>query len=222
LAKDIVHLKQATKRLVLPVGSQPRHLRFGLARGLRMQIDFARQTRTYLGLYEIELNRYLRRILRPGVTAFDVGGQHGYDALVIAGRTGARVASFECDPECVQGMSESFRLNAHIAGLIEPVEAMVGDGRDDLGLDEWAYNGGFVPDFIKIDIDGGELDALRSAERILRERHPPIIVETHSLDLERACGLLLHEHSYRPVVVNQRRVWPDRRLVEHNRWLVSV
>ena len=217
----MVQIKQAAKQLVLPSGCKPRRLRFGLARGLRMQIDFAHQMRAYLGLYEIELSRYLRRMLRPGVTAFDVGGQHGYDALVIAGLTGGRVASFECDPKCVQGMSESFRLNPHIAGLIEPIEAMVGDGRDELGLDEWAYNGGFVPDFIKIDIEGSELAALRSAERILRERHPAIIIETHSLDLEHSCGLLLIEHGYRPVVVHQRRVWPDRRLMEHNRWLVS-
>jgi len=213
-------VKQTIKRLLLPEAGA-RRLPIGIGRGLRMRIDFQHQTRMYLGLYEIELNRYLRRMLAPGITAFDVGGQHGYDALVIAKHTGAPVACFECDPVCVRGMSESFTLNPHIASLIEPVEALVGEDRDELGLDEWAYNVGFVPDFIKIDIDGGELAALRSAKRILRGRHPALIVETHSRDLERACGLLLREHGYRPLVVNQRRIWPDLRPVEHNRWLVA-
>ena len=75
-----LRLKRLAKRAILPAPG-PRRLPIGIGRGLTMHIDFAHQTRTYLGLYEIELNRYLRRILKPGFTAFDVGAQHGYDAL---------------------------------------------------------------------------------------------------------------------------------------------
>jgi FkbM family methyltransferase len=213
-------MKQAIKRAVLPAPG-PRRLPTGIGHGLRMRVDFQRQTRTYLGLYEIELNRHLRRILRPGVTAFDIGVQHGYDSLVIAKHTGARVAAFECDPTCITGMRENFALNPSVADLIEPVPAMVGTGEGYLGLDDWAYNGGFVPDFIKLDIDGGEVDALRSAERILSERHPPLIVEVHSLQLERECGEILIGHGYCPTIVSQRAVLPDWRPSQHNRWLVA-
>jgi hypothetical protein len=52
--------KQLAKRLVLPAPG-PRRRPAGLGRGVRMEIDFATQTRTYLGLYEIERNRFLRR-----------------------------------------------------------------------------------------------------------------------------------------------------------------
>jgi hypothetical protein len=185
-----------------------------------MNIDLACQTRTYLGLYEVELNRHLRRILRPGIRSFDVGAQYGYDALVIAQRTGALVASFECDPWYVKSMCETFALNPGLAPLIEAVEAMVGPGG--LGLDEWAYGKGFVPDFIKMDIEGGEYDALVTATRILGERHPSLVVEVHSLEQERKCGELLVRHGYRPIIVNQRGLWPDRRPTEHNRWLVAA
>lgn len=211
----------AVKVAFLPKGPAPRTVIAGVARGVRMRIDFSSQTRLYLGLYEIELDRHLRRLLRPGVTAYDVGAQHGYDALAIAKRTGARVAAFERDDECLQGMRESFGLNPWLAGLIEPVEATVGSGPTDLHLDDWAYNGGFVPDFIKLDIEGAEIAALHSAERILRERHPSLIVEVHSVDLERQAGGLLVRHGYRPLVVSQRRLLPDHRPTEHNRWLVA-
>jgi hypothetical protein len=187
-----------------------------------MWIDFQYQTRTYLGLYEIELNRHLRRILRPGVTAFDVGVQHGYDSLVIAKHTCTSVAAFECDPACVAGMTENFALNPNLANLIRPVQAMVGDEAGLLGLDDWAYGGGFVPDFIKLDIDGGEVAALRSAQQILSERHPPLIVEVHSPELERDCGKLLVGHGYRPIIVSQRKIAPDYRPTAHNRWLVAL
>jgi len=214
-------MKQTIKRIVLP-SPGPRRLPVGIGCGLHIQIDFQHQTHMYLGLYEIELNRYLRRILTPGAVAFDVGGQYGYDALVIAKHTAARVACFECDPACLRVMSESFRLNPSIASLIKPVEAVVGDSRDELGLDEWAYNGGFVPDFIKLDIEGGELAALRSAQRILSERHPSLIVEVHSRELERGCGNILVGHGYRPIVLSPRKIARDRRPTEHNRWLVAA
>jgi hypothetical protein len=215
-------MKQTVKRALLPAPG-PRRLPLGIASGVRMQIDFQHQSRTYLGLYEIELNRPLRRILRPGVTAFDVGAQHGYDALVIAKHTQARVVSFECEEECVRGMDATFALNPELAPLVTTVEAMVGDGDGALGLDEYAYgDDGFVPDFVKLDIEGGELAALRSARRLLTERRPALVVEVHSAALERDCGRLLVEHGYAPTVVHQRRVLPDHRPTDEvNRWLVA-
>jgi len=218
-----VTLKSAIKGAILPRGCAPRTVPFGIARGLRMQIDFAHQTRIYLGLYEIELDRFLRRMLCPGLAAFDVGAQHGYDSLAIAKRTQAPVAAFECDGVCLAHMRESFALNPEVSALIHPVHAFVGPGDDQVELDAWAYGeDGFVPDFIKLDIEGGEVDALRSATRILTERHPALIVEVHSLALEREAGEILIGHGYRPVVVSQRRILRDLRPTAHNRWLVAA
>jgi Methyltransferase FkbM domain len=213
-------LKQRTKEVLLPEPG-PYAVPFGIARGVRMNVDFAFQTRTFFGLYEIELNKFLRDVLRPGVKAFDVGGQYGYDALVIAKRTQAPVATFECDAHCMELMKGNFALNPELAPVIRPVEATVGDAVDQLGLDDWIATDGFIPDFIKVDIDGGELGALRSAEHLLATRRPSVLVETHSPALERACGELLVSHGYRPVIVNQRGIWPDLRPLAHNRWLIA-
>ncbi len=190
----------------------------GIGRGVRMEIDFQHDTRLFLGHYEVELNRHLRRILKPGMDSFDVGAQHGYDSLVIAKHTHGRVAAFECSPKCLERMKATFSENPTLAPGVEAVGAMVGP---ELGLDEFAYNGGFIPQFIKIDIDGGEVEALKSATRLLDEHHPALIVETHSPELERDCGNLLVEHGYRPTIVDQRLIWPDRRPVPFNRWLVA-
>jgi hypothetical protein len=214
-------LTATLKRAVLPAGTAPRTVKAGIARGVRMNLDFAEHTRMYLGLYELEIDRHLRRILAPGVSCFDVGAQHGYDALAMAKRTGARIAAFECQPSALAGMQASFALNPALAGLIEPVHAMVGNAPGCLGLDEWAYGPGFVPDFIKVDIEGAEVDALRSAERILSERRPPVIIEVHSRELETEAGSLLVAKGYRPIVVSQRTLFPDLRPDPHNRWLVT-
>ena len=77
---------------------------------------------------------------------------------MIAGRTGSRVAAFECEPTCARSMERNFQLNPRLEGLLDAVEATVGDAADETGIDDYASSErGFVPDFIKIDVDGGEL-----------------------------------------------------------------
>ena len=215
-------IKREVKRVLLP-GPGVRTVPFGLARGVKMHIDFAFLTQTYLGVYELELNRFLKQILTPGVTTFDVGVQWGYDSLMAGNRTGASVAAFECDPRCVEVIRKNFDANPRLRHLLRVVPGVVGNGPGDIGLDRWAFgDGGFVPDFIKIDIDGGEVEALQSARTILAEHKPHVLVETHSYELERVCGTLLVEHGYSPIVVNQRKVWPEVRPIPHNRWLVAL
>jgi len=213
-------LKQFTKSVLLPP-SGPRPLRAGVARGIVMEMDFRRNTRLYLGMYEIELTRYLRRLLTAGSQMFDVGAQIGYHSLLFARLGGGRVAAFECDPESVAVLEHNLTLNPELAERIEVVRGVVGVGPGEVGLDEFAYSrAGFVPDFIKVDVDGGELQVLLSANRLLGEHHPALIVETHSPALEADCGAMLVDVGYRPVIVNQRRWFADQRCADMNRWLV--
>ena len=52
------------------------------------------------------------------------------------------------------------------------------------------------PDVIKIDVEGAELDVLRGATRLLRERRPLIFLEAHSSSLEDACSQVLARLGY--------------------------
>lgn len=215
----------AVKGRLLPRGQQLRRLPVGIGRGLIVPIDFDRHTRLYAGLYEIELNGYLRRFCRPGTAAMDVGAQLGYDALVIAKLTGAPVWSFEADEALAAAMTTTFAANGPLRDLVRARHAYVGRRSDAengvVALDDFVRDESFVPGIVKLDIDGGEVEALLGAERLLRETRPHMIIETHSLELERECGALLREAGYTPVVVNQRALLPDHRPTEHNRWLVA-
>jgi hypothetical protein len=208
---------QALKRRLLPPPG-PRRLPLGIGRGISLTIDFQHDTRLYLGLYEIELNRYLRRLCKPGVTSFDVGGCKGYDALVLARLTGSWVVSFEADPAACSRMRDNFSLNQE-GSRVRTVQAMVGAPGAEVTLDDSAAKFG-VPGFVKIDVDGGEVEVLRGAESLLVEHRPSLIVETHSHELERQCAWFLADHGYKPMLVKQRRVWKERRPTD-NRWLVA-
>lgn len=189
-----------------------------------MELDFTTDTRVFLGLYEIELNRHLRRFCLPGTRCYDVGARHGYDALVMA-KLGGVVTSFEGDGDALSVLRTNLALNPDLSPRIAAVQAMVGD-RDGDGftrLDEWAgAPDHFPPELIKIDVDGGELAVLRGALKVLRRHTPHLIVETHSHELERSCGVLLADIGYRPRIVHQRAVLKELRPIEHNRWLVAA
>ncbi|HUS62831.1 MAG TPA: hypothetical protein VMY34_11580 [Acidimicrobiales bacterium] len=112
-------------KVVLPRGAKMRRLPIGIGRGLRMEIDFAYQTRLYLGLYETELNGHLRHLATPGASSFDVGAQFGYDALVLAKLTGGRVRTFECDQHVMPSLRRNLEANPKHAARIEVVPLAV-------------------------------------------------------------------------------------------------
>jgi len=212
------------KNRLLPQGTRLRTISLGIARGVVVPLDFSHNTRLYFGLYEVELNRFLRAFCSPGLRSFDVGALIGYDALVLARLTAAPVISFEADAVFAERLGTTFAANGELGALISVRHATIGrsserDGA--LALDDVAFSEGLVPGLIKIDIDGGEVDALAGAQRILREARPHLIVETHSAELERACALLMRHAGYRPKIVHQRQLWPEFGRSAHNRWLVA-
>jgi hypothetical protein len=216
----------AAKGAILPRGKRSRRLPFGIAAGIRIEIDFSVQTKMFLGMYEVELNKYLRRLVRPGCASFDVGAQFGYDALVLAKLSGARVASIECDAGVIPELRRNIDSNPTLRDQIELIDGFVAATTDHekgtIALDDLAYGGAlFVPDFIKMDIEGGELDALMGSRRILEERHPDLLVETHSAQLESECLDLIRSFGYQGTIVDTRRFLPDYRPTEHNRWFVA-
>jgi hypothetical protein len=136
-------MKRLAKRLLLPTGRAPRRVPFGLARGITLEVDFAHETRMYLGLYELEIARHIRRLCRRGMVCFDIGGQYGWHALTFA-KLGAKVVTFEPDAEVLQ------RLRRNLELKVDVVERFVGTAA--LRLDELGR-----ADAIKVDVDGGEL-----------------------------------------------------------------
>lgn len=178
----------------------------------------------YLGLYEIELNRHLRRLCYPGARSFDIGGQMGYDALVIAKLTQDQVVTVECMPEWAAIIRDNAQANRDLERSITVVTAFVNERTEPdaayVSIDKLASDF-FTPDFMKIDIEGGEVSALRGAQDVLAARRPGLLIEVHGADLEEDCMTLLRSSGYHPHIVDQRRLLRDHRPLAHNRWIVA-
>jgi len=196
----------------------------GLTRGLRLEMDLRLHSLVLFGLYEVELAHHVRALHRTGSTAFDVGAHDGYYALVFAKLGRNRVLAIEPDADARGDLERVLAANSELASLIDVVSEFVGAtaAHGTTTLDELAHRtGGFVPDLVKIDAEGAEADVLRGASRLLRERRPHVIIETHSRGLEDACMELLVDVGYEPQIVDQRRWLRESRPLLHNRWIVA-
>ncbi len=143
------------------------------------------------------------RFLRPGARVFDVGAHQGVVALMLADAVGGqgRVVAVEAAPHnarlarrnCeLNGVSNVEVVGAAIAStsgsafvpteLNAHVEHTAGPGLSHVPavtIDELADRHG-TPDVVLLDVEGGELAALRGATRTLREPRCAWVVEVHA------------------------------------------
>jgi hypothetical protein len=199
---------------------------YGLARGLRLEIDPRAALHTYLGTSEVELAPHVRRLARRGVRCFDVGAHSGYYALALARLTGAQVLCFEFNPDVVARLRRNLALNPTLAAQVSVLETyvaheVVAAPRADT-LDHLIATGlAFFPDLIKVDVEGAEASVLSGAQNLLSHHQPHLIIETHSVALEATCIELLTTAGYTPHIVDQRRWLREHRGESHNRWIVA-
>jgi FkbM family methyltransferase len=201
-------------------------IRRGPAKGLRYRIFPQYGLAPLYGGWEPDAQALMVKHLRPGAVAYDVGANYGIHALLMArlvGETG-RVYAFEPVPAIQASLRENVAFNGF--NNVTPVSfaaddhrgqqefltgihggaghlAAVGDRAGErlvvetISLDEFAYGGGNrPPNFMKIDIEGAEVGALRGATRILREARPVLLMNLHGPDRQTGCGRILADAGY--------------------------
>lgn len=218
--RAIRHLKNA----LVPRGRRPYKIPLGLLRGLTLHLDLTSQMLVYVGLWETETYRFLRRASRDYNCLIDVGSGKG-ELVVWFLALDPTYMAFAIEPQACENatLRANLSANAGVGGRVEVRESFSGSQAstsvvriDDLPL---------PPDgriLIKIDVDGGEVDVLKGATRTLRSRSCGVLVETHTADLERDCCALLQSENYAVCIIKNawwRSFIPEYRTTEHNRWL---
>lgn len=222
-------LKEQLKLMLLgPPGLRPRRISWGLLRGATFKIDTTSGSLRLLGLAEAEIAGWTRRLTARAGIAVDVGANDGWYTTYFALQPSIqRVYSFEPDGCLGELSGQNLSLNGPDAERKAVISSKFAGAIDDAKtcrLDT-ALADESQPIVIKIDVEGGELDVLRGAQRTLRRLPCGLVIETHSANLERDCEALLQGLGYHTRTVKNgwyRAIVPERRAIQHNRWLVAT
>lgn len=148
------------------------------------------------GVYEPEDTEFVRRIIKPGDVVYDIGANIGYYTLFFSRLAGPQghVYAFEPAPDLHAILQENVRLNGYtnvtieqkaVTGSTGPLTLFMEEGRPEdnrifpdhkversevsiqgVALDDMNLP---APAFIKMDIQGAEILALRGMRRILEQ-----------------------------------------------------
>jgi len=166
----------------------------------------------WLGSYEYEKRKLFEKVVEKGSIVFDIGAHVGYYSLLASALVGpkGKVFAFEPLPRNVSYLKRHIALNR--ITNIEVLEIAVSDNNGTMKFKEGDANSmGHlsetgpilvktnsldaliskqripVPDYIKIDVEGAELEVLNGANSLLTNYHPTIFLSTHGRDIHQAC-----------------------------------
>ena len=178
--------------------------------GIKVNVDtrFKVERIMWSGIYERPLMRYLDTLDMRGWTCMDIGANVGAVALVLARKVGGagRVFAFEPGGPNLQRLRNNFGLNPGLASVTEIVPSCVGSSCTELWWSEEEGNPGnaslgvsgshSVPvttvddfvrersiarvDFMKVDVEGMELEVFQGARESLMRFRPILYYETLS------------------------------------------
>ena len=214
------------KQLVLGnKGPRPYRVYFGLFRNLVLNLDLQHQTQVYLGLYERETYKSINNITDTCKWMIDIGSGTGELCLYFLKNSQAeKIIGVEPLTSEIDILKSNLLLNQEQSSKrIIVLAKCVGTANhpnyfslDDLELEKDKRG------FIKIDVEGYEMDVLQSGERLLSSATVDLLVETHSKILEEQCLEWLVSKGYHcKVIMNAwwRVIVPEQRPILHNRWI---
>lgn len=206
--------------LVVPSGGdEVSEVTGGPLKGARMRLDPRKQKEMLIGTYESGVQQALGRYAGRGDIVFDVGAHVGFFSLIASKIVGdqGRVVACEPDPYMSERLSTNLSLNKGTNVIWQKVAvgekatrktfapgggAGTGHLSKDgsmtvpvVSLDELAEKWG-PPKVVKVDVEGGELDVLAGAGKVLENHHPVMIIEAHGEQNEASAAAMLEQFNY--------------------------
>ncbi|MEE9166828.1 MAG: FkbM family methyltransferase, partial [Candidatus Neomarinimicrobiota bacterium] len=179
-----------------------------------------------MGIQEIEIAKYVKRLVEKDFTCFDIGSAYGYYTLALARLTRmGKVIAFEPQDELFELLELTIKRNSNLPITFELHNTRIGAESSGMttSLDDFVVRDeDRVPDFIKIDVDGAESEILQGSRVVIQRFRPRFVIEVHSYELEEDCVQLLNEYGYVCRIVNQQMIWPELRPIELNRWVIAT
>jgi FkbM family methyltransferase len=208
----------------------------GPSKGLWIELNPRTGQNYVRGDAEAMVQEVLAERLRAGMVFYDLGTNVGFFSMLAARvvGSGGRVFSFEPDPEIAERLRRNVARNglANVTVVEKGVWSssckkeffdpdplspdrctasfLPRDSRPSrllecVAIDDFVETAP-VPDAIKCDVEGAEVEVLRGATKLLTAHRPWIVCEMHSEVNDRACRELLREFGYNFKAVDSRHI----------------
>jgi len=199
-------------------------VRFGLYRGLTLAIDPKCELSYLVGTFERETQPFLKTAITTAKSLIDIGAGNGELVVwALSHPNVKRVVAYEPDANRWPIFQENLRLNNR-----EKDSRLIALRREFYDTEVLADNDLLEslpqPILLKLDIDGGEEIVLKKMTQKLRSDSFRILVETHSIQLDRSCSELLSDAGYTVQSIAQapwRWLLKETRM-DFNQWLVAT
>jgi hypothetical protein len=218
-------LSMAKRLFVRNDGRRPYRIRFGLFRNLILNLDLQHHMQIYLGLYEIETYVSIKSTSKHCSWLIDVGAGGGELCLYFLKNSRAeKIVGIEPQHSEIELLRSNLHANDEQSNKrMAIIQRFIGTKRqsdyimlDSIEVDEHKRG------FIKIDVEGGEMDVLESGKNLLSGPNVDLLIETHSAGLEESCLDWLKDEGYRCHIIRNawwRSIVPEHRPIAHNRWI---
>jgi FkbM family methyltransferase len=200
-------MRSLSFRLLPGSGQQRLRVKSGPAEGLIFDLNPRWEHSAWEGSYEHPVQQEFVRFATPGAIVYDIGANFGFYSLLGA-RIGARLIAFEPDKSNAATLARHATLN-HLQDRIQLVPSAVFSYTGEISLElpgEPGTHGNAravlvptnratvcvscttlddftalnpAPDLVKMDVEGGESDVLRGANRTFRMLRPVLLCEIH-------------------------------------------
>jgi FkbM family methyltransferase len=203
------------------------------------------------GLWDPQVLEVCCRFLKPGGVFYDIGANVGLMSVEVARRFSdqVRVFAFEPQPSLARTIAISARLNNYQNLRVFPIMLGKEPGRADLFIASHSIHASAVsreagaaaihcpvgtidqmlgdgllapPDVIKIDVEGGEFDVFRGAQKAIAQHRPAITFESDEnanrfgYTRKQLCEFLRETAGYRFYAIAGDKLTPAEEAIERN------
>jgi FkbM family methyltransferase len=227
-------IKSGLQKILFPLGST-QTIKWGYLKGSQLILSENTQWAPMFGRWEPAMQKIIFNVVRKGDVVYDLGanfGLHGMLCARLIGKEGL-VTNFEPLPENINEINRNYSINGitnfkniqkavsnRNSKLTFSVAKHATQGKlidnhyednnnliqvDTITLDAFIGDGGALPSFIKMDIEGAEGDALEGYSNNIVKTFPEMIIELHSPEADKKVGLFLKEYKYKAYRFNTFR-----------------
>jgi FkbM family methyltransferase len=227
-------LRLIPKKWILPILQ-------GRLRGKRWVVG-AGEHGYWLGSYEMRKRQAFEAEIKKGAVVYDIGANVGFYSLLASELVGAEghVYAFEPLPRNVAFLKKHIALN-HLEN-VTVIEAAVSDAGGEayfnlgastsmghlaesgeitvekVSLDEMLAKGLLrPPEYMKVDVEGAEFEALKGARKLLEKYRPVLFLDTHQREAHNPTIALLEGMEYEFEVLDGKSLPDTKELIARHK-----